>query len=79
MHFTQVKSEISNQQGLLTIHQMQEPGRWTTRSRLARRAGRNAACLFPQLDNVEIGSILKAFNYSINLTGKLADRRVLRR
>jgi hypothetical protein len=23
MHFTQVKSEISNQQGLLTIHQMQ--------------------------------------------------------
>jgi AsmA protein len=36
-------------------------------------ARRNAAASFqPQLDNVEIGSILKAFNYSINLTGKLS-------
>ncbi|CAB1215731.1 outer membrane assembly protein AsmA [Klebsiella michiganensis] len=75
MHFTQVKSEISNQQGLLTIHQMQgslDGGRLSLPGSLDARGATPHASFQPQLDNVEIGSILKAFNYSINLTGKLS-------
>ncbi|STR63543.1 AsmA protein [Klebsiella michiganensis] len=43
MHFTQVKSEISNQQGLLTIHQMQgslDGGRLSLPARSTRGAQR---------------------------------------
>lgn len=46
MHFTQVKSEISNQQGLLTIHQMQ--GVWTVDdSRSPARSTRGAQRRMP--------------------------------
>ena len=75
MHFTQVKSDISNLQGLLTIHQMQgnlDGGRLSLPGSLDAQGETPRASFEPQLDNVEIGSILKAFNYSINLTGKLS-------
>ncbi len=75
MHFTQLKSEISNQQGLLTIQQMQgnlDGGRLSLPGSLDARGVTSHASFQPQLDNVEIGSILQAFNYSINLTGKLS-------
>ena len=75
MHFTQVKSDISNQQGLLTIHQMQgslDGGRLSLPGSLDARGDTPQASFQPKLENVEISSILKAFNYSLNLTGKLS-------
>ena len=75
MHFTQVKSDISNQQGLLTIGQMQgnlDGGQLSLPGFLDARGDRTKASFQPKLDNVEIGSILKAFDYSLNLTGKLS-------
>ncbi|HEY4468063.1 MAG TPA: outer membrane assembly protein AsmA [Klebsiella sp.] len=77
MHFTQVKSDISNQQGLLTINQMQgnlDGGLISLPGSLDARGNRPQASFQTKLDNVEISSILKAFNYSINLTGKLSLR-----
>lgn len=74
MNFTRVKSDISNQQGLLTINQMQgslDGGQLSLPGSLDARGPTPHASFQPQLDNVEIGSILKAFDYSINLTGKL--------
>ncbi|MCQ0597843.1 outer membrane assembly protein AsmA [Klebsiella pneumoniae] len=75
MHFTQVKSDISNQQGLLTINQMQgslDGGRLSLPGSLDARGDTPQASFQPKLENVEISSILKAFNYSLNLTGKLS-------
>lgn len=75
MHFTQLKSDISNQQGLVTVHLMQgslDGGRLSLPGSLDARGKTPHADFQPQLDNVEIGSILKAFNYAINLTGKLS-------
>ncbi|VUT02055.1 outer membrane assembly protein AsmA [Klebsiella spallanzanii] len=75
MHFTQVKSDISNQQGLLTINQMQgnlDGGQLSLPGSLDARGDTPQASFQPKLDNVEISSILKAFNYSLNLTGKLS-------
>ncbi|QLO36236.1 outer membrane assembly protein AsmA [Klebsiella sp. RHBSTW-00484] len=75
MHFTQVKSDISNQQGLLTINQMQgslDGGRLSLPGSLDARGDTPQASFQPKLENVEISSILKAFNYSLNLTSKLS-------
>ncbi|TLV21543.1 outer membrane assembly protein AsmA [Klebsiella indica] len=75
MHFTQVNSDIRNQQGLLTIAQLQgnlNGGRLSLPGSLDARGGTSQASFQPQLDNVEISSILQAFNYSLNLTGKLS-------
>lgn len=75
MNFTQVKSDISNQQGLLTINQMQgnlDGGQLSLPGSLDARGETPHASFKPQLDNVEIGTILQAFDYSINLTGKLS-------
>ncbi|EMR6469379.1 MULTISPECIES: outer membrane assembly protein AsmA [Klebsiella] len=75
MHFTQVKSNISNQQGLLTINQMQgnlDGGRLSLPGSLDARGDTPQASFQPKLDNIEISSILKAFNYSLKLTGKLS-------
>lgn len=74
MNFTQVKSDISNQQGLLTINQLQgnlDGGNLSLPGSLDARSDTPQASFQPKLDNIEIGSILKAFNYSLNLTGKL--------
>ncbi|HGF5683076.1 TPA: outer membrane assembly protein AsmA [Klebsiella pneumoniae] len=75
MHFTQVKSDISNQRGLLTVGQMQgnlDGGQLSLPGSLDARGDTPQASFQPKLDNVEIGTILKAFNYSLNLTGKLS-------
>ncbi|WP_142503330.1 outer membrane assembly protein AsmA [Klebsiella sp. 2680] len=75
MHFTQVNGDIRNQQGLLTIAKLQgnlDGGRLSLPGSLDARGGTPQASFQPQLDNVEIGSILRAFNYSLNLSGKLS-------
>lgn len=75
MNFTQVKSDISNQQGLLTINQLQgelDGGLISLPGTLDARTDTAEASFQPKLDNVEIATILNAFNYSLNLTGKLS-------
>lgn len=75
MNFTQVKSDITNQQGLLTINQLQgelDGGLISLPGTLDARKDTAEASFQPKLDNVEIGTILNAFNYSLNLTGKLS-------
>lgn len=75
MTFTQVKSDISNQLGLLTINQLQgelDGGLISLPGTLDARGETSQASFQPKLDNVEIATILKAFNYSLNLTGKLS-------
>ncbi|WP_159870214.1 MULTISPECIES: outer membrane assembly protein AsmA [unclassified Raoultella] len=75
MNFTQVKSDITNQQGLVTINQLQgelDGGLISLPGTLDARKDTAEASFQPKLDNVEIGTILNAFNYSLNLTGKLS-------
>lgn len=75
MRFSQVKSDITNQQGLLTVKQLQGnlgEGRLSLPGVLDVRGNTSHAAFQPQLDNVEIGTILQAFNYPISLTGKLS-------
>ena len=75
MNFTQVKSDITNQQGLLTINQLQgelDGGLISLPGTLDARQDTAEVSFQPKLDNVEIATILKAFNYSLNLTGKLS-------
>lgn len=75
MKFTQVKSDITNQLGLLSINQLQgelDGGVISLPGRLDVRGDTSQASFQPKLDNVEIATILKAFNYSLNLTGKLS-------
>ncbi len=70
-----VKSDITNQQGLLTVKQLEGSlgeGRLSLHGMLDVRGNTSHAAFQPQLDNVEIGTILQAFNYPINLTGKLS-------
>jgi AsmA protein len=58
MTFTQVKSEISNQQGLLTISQLQgelDGGLISLPGTLDARGETPQASFQPKLDNVEIG------------------------
>ena len=75
MRFSQVKSDITNQQGLLTVKQLEGSlgeGRLSLPGMLDVRGNTSHAAFQPQLDNVEIGTILQAFNYPISLTGKLS-------
>ena len=75
MQFAQVKGDISNQQGLLTVKQLQgslDGGQLSLPGVLDVRGDSSHAAFQPKLDNVEIGTILKAFNYPISLTGKLS-------
>lgn len=75
LNFTQVQSEISNQQGLLTVSKMQgnlDGGLLSLPGTLDARGDTPQATFQPALQNVEIGSLIKAFNYSLSLTGKLS-------
>ena len=70
-----MQSEISNQQGLLTVSKMQgnlDGGQLSLPGILDARGDTPLATFQPALQNVEIGSLIKAFNYSLNLTGKLS-------
>lgn len=74
MNFTNVSAQASNQFGLLTISQLQgaiDGGRMSLPGTLDARGVEPAASFQPALDNVEISTILNAFDYPINLTGKL--------
>lgn len=75
LNFTQVRSEISNKQGLLTVSKMQgslDGGQLSLPGTLDARGDTPQATFQPALQNVEIGSLIKAFNYSLSLTGKLS-------
>lgn len=75
LNFTQVQSEISNQQGLLTVSKMQgnlDGGQLSLPGTLDARGDTPQAMFQPALQNVEIGSLIKAFSYSLSLTGKLS-------
>ena len=72
--FTDVSSQMFNHNGLLVISElsgkmgagnMSLPGTLDVRKDVA------SAEFQPRLDNIEIGAILKAFNYPIDLTGQL--------
>lgn len=75
MDFTNVSSHITNKAGLLTLStltgklgegMLSLPGSLDVRGKMPKSAFQ------PQLDNVEIGTVLKAFDYPLALTGKLS-------
>jgi len=74
MQFTDVSGQLNNSAGLLVIPQLQGKmggGLISLPGRLDVRSEQSSARFQPRLDNVEIGEILKAFNYPIALTGNL--------
>ncbi len=75
MDFTQVSSQMTNKNGLLTIGELSGQmgqGRLSLPGTLDVRKGEAQAAFQPRLENIEIGSLLKAFNYPIPLTGSLS-------
>lgn len=75
MRFDNVKGQFSNNAGLLNIATLQGKmgdGDISLPGILDVRRDNSRAVFQPRLDNVEIGTILKAFNYPIALTGKLS-------
>ncbi|VYU74429.1 outer membrane assembly protein AsmA [Metakosakonia massiliensis] len=75
MRFENVNGQFVNAAGLLTIPTLQGKmgeGEISLPGMLDVRHEKSHAAFQPKLDNVEIGTILKAFNYPISLTGKLS-------
>lgn len=75
MPFTNVSIAASNQRGLLQIIQLEgslDGGTLSLPGTLDARDGTPQAEFQPKLDNIQIGSLLKAFNYPINMTGKMS-------
>ncbi|WP_318372056.1 outer membrane assembly protein AsmA [Enterobacter sp.] len=75
MDFTNVSSQITNQAGLLTLSTLQGTlgkGQISLPGELDVRGNQPKSQFQPKLDNVEIGTILKAFDYPIALTGNLS-------
>lgn len=75
MRFDNVTGQFSNNAGLLSISTLQGKmgdGDIALPGMLDVRRDKSRAVFQPRLDNVEIGNILKAFNYPIALTGKLS-------
>jgi len=75
MDFSQVSSQMTNKNGLLTIGELSGQmgqGRLSLPGTLDVRKGEARATFQPRLENIEIGSLLKAFNYPIPLTGSLS-------
>ncbi|WP_417316497.1 outer membrane assembly protein AsmA [Enterobacter sp.] len=73
--FTDVSSQMFNHNGLLVISDLSGKmgdGQISLPGTLDVRTDNPTAEFQPRLDNVEIGTILKAFNYPISLTGKMA-------
>lgn len=72
--FTQVSSQMNNKNGLLTIAELSGKmgeGHLSLPGTLDVRKATAQAAFQPRLENIEIGTILKAFNYPISLTGSL--------
>lgn len=75
MAFENVSAKINNQFGLMNIAQLEgksNGGRVSLPGTLDARKDAPRAVFHPRLEGVEIGAILKAFNYPIALTGKLS-------
>lgn len=75
MQFADVVGQFNNNAGLLSIPTLQGKmgnGEISLPGELDVRSERSLATFQPKLDNVEIGTILKAFNYPIALTGSLS-------
>lgn len=74
MDFTHVSSQMTNKNGLLTISDLSGEmgqGRLSLPGTLDVRKAEARTAFQPRLENVEIGTILKAFNYPVPLTGSL--------
>ncbi|HCR1927402.1 TPA: outer membrane assembly protein AsmA [Enterobacter roggenkampii] len=74
MDFTDVSSQMFNHNGLLVIIELSGKmgaGHLSLPGTLDVRKDVASAEFQPRLDNVEIGTILTAFNYPISLTGQL--------
>ncbi|MEP8982334.1 outer membrane assembly protein AsmA [Enterobacter cloacae] len=72
--FTDVSSQMFNQNGLLVISELSGKmgaGHLSLPGMLDVRNENSTAAFQPRLDNVEIGTILKAFDYPISMTGQL--------
>lgn len=75
MNFTDVSSRMTNQSDVLTIAELQgklDGGTISLPGTLDTRAQPTRVVFQPRLDEVEIGTFLKAFNYPIALTGKMS-------
>ncbi|QOV62520.1 outer membrane assembly protein AsmA [Kosakonia pseudosacchari] len=75
MQFADVVGQFNNNAGLLSIPTLQGKmgnGEISLPGELDVRGEGSLATFQPKLDNVEIGTILKAFNYPIALTGSLS-------
>ncbi|MFV0264633.1 MAG: outer membrane assembly protein AsmA [Kluyvera sp.] len=73
--FTNVTVEANNQRGLLRISQLDGTlanGQLSLPGTLDVRGSTPRAAFQPKLDDIEIGSLLKAFNYPIDMMGKLS-------
>ncbi|BBS91120.1 outer membrane assembly protein AsmA [Klebsiella sp. WP7-S18-CRE-02] len=73
--FSDVAIQADNQRGLLRVSQLEGSlagGQISLPGTLDARDGTPQATFQPKLDNIEIGSLLKAFNYAINMTGKMS-------
>lgn len=75
MGFDDVDVQASNKAGLLTLSRLQGKlgeGSMSLPGVLDARDDTPIAKFSPELNNIEIAELLKAFNYSINLSGKLS-------
>ncbi|MDM2996548.1 MULTISPECIES: outer membrane assembly protein AsmA [unclassified Citrobacter] len=75
MVFTDVSAKMTNQAGLLNIVELQgklDGGEISLPGTLDARAANPRAVFQPRLEDVEIGTILNAFDYPIALTGKMS-------
>ncbi|AVE59110.1 MULTISPECIES: outer membrane assembly protein AsmA [Citrobacter] len=75
MAFTGVSAKMTNQAGLLNVVELQgklDGGEISLPGTLDARAANPRAVFQPRLEDVEIGTILNAFDYPIALTGKMS-------
>ena len=75
MHFANVSGQFTNDAGLLSITTLQGKmgeGDISLPGTLDVRTDHSQAQFQPRLENIEISSILKAFDYPISLTGKVS-------
>ena len=75
MQFANVSVQAENQRGLLRISQLGgtlDGGQLSLPGTLDARSGAPVAEFQPKLDNIQIGSLLKAFNYPIDMTGLIS-------
>lgn len=75
MNFTDVDVQADNQFGLLNVSGLQgklDGGIMSLPGSLDARGDTPKSAFQPKLENIQIASLLKAFDYPINLTGKLS-------